>query len=69
MNTKKLRRKHLEETLRRFISGEIDYDIHKNLEEDEEDGTDSYPDLAKTFMILYHNVVVEDENKRAKKRK
>lgn len=63
--TKELKRKYVEEALRQFISDEIDYDIHKNLEHDEEDGTDSYPELAKTFMILYHNIVVtHEDNKR-----
>lgn len=36
----------LEQFLRSFIAGEIDYDIHKNYECGEEDGLDTYPELA-----------------------
>lgn len=44
----------LESTLREFVSAEIDYDIHKNLEADEETGDDSYPELTKKFINLYN---------------
>ena len=43
----------VEATLRQFISAHIDYDIHKNFEQDEETGNDFYPELAKHFVRLY----------------
>lgn len=43
----------VEATLREFISGEVDYDIHKQFEHDEETGEDSYPDLAERFIETY----------------
>lgn len=45
--------KKVEATLREFISGEVDYDIHKQFEHDEETGEDSYPDLAERFIEIY----------------
>ncbi|MHA6764741.1 hypothetical protein [Streptacidiphilus sp. PAMC 29251] len=41
---------NVERALRQFIAGEVDYDIHKNFECGEEDGEDSYPDLADAFL-------------------
>jgi hypothetical protein len=37
------------EALKQIIS-DLDYDIHKSLECDEEDGTDRYPALAERFI-------------------
>lgn len=39
----------IEDALRLFIPQHIDYDIHKNLEGDE-DGVDDYPDLAEALF-------------------
>lgn len=43
----------VEKALRRFISVEVDYDLHKQFECDEEDSSDHYPRLAKSFIELY----------------
>lgn len=40
----------VEAALRAFIAS-IDYDLHKQLECDEEDGTDRYPALAANFIV------------------
>jgi len=39
----------VEAAMRAFIAS-IDYDLHKQLECDEEDGTDRYPALAANFI-------------------
>ena len=39
----------LEKQLRAFVS-DLDYDIHKNLECDEETEEDRYPELAENFL-------------------
>lgn len=48
----KLDHAKVEAALRTLI-GDLDYDIHKNLESDEESGEDRYPDLAAEFIGLY----------------
>lgn len=47
--------KKVEASLREFISREVDYDIHKQIENDEETGEDLYPDLAKKFIGIYNS--------------
>jgi hypothetical protein len=42
----------LDWVLRRFIA-ELDYDLLKNLEHNEFDGSDSFPALVKQFITLY----------------
>lgn len=42
----------VEYALRSLISS-IDYDKHKLLEEDEEDGEDKYPELVDDFIHYY----------------
>ena len=42
----------IEETLRSLIA-ELDYDLHKSLECDEETGEDQYPEWADWFMRAY----------------
>lgn len=37
----------------RAVIEELDYDIHKNLECDEEDGEDHYDELVDTFIDKY----------------
>jgi hypothetical protein len=49
----------VERALRSLIS-DLDYDIHKSLESDEETGLDSYPDLTAEFISFYTND--EEEN-------
>lgn len=44
----------VEETLRRFISAEVDYDIHKEFEEE-----DSYPALTEAFIQTFESVTKE----------
>lgn len=48
--------KRVEEALRAFIADEVDYDIHKSFESDEETGLDSYPDLAEAFINYYESI-------------
>jgi hypothetical protein len=38
--------------LKQVIS-DLDYDLHKNLEEDEETGNDGYPELLEEFLEAY----------------
>lgn len=42
-----------EVALREFIAREVDYDIHKNFECDEETGDDVYPELTYRFIEIY----------------
>ena len=44
----------VEATLRDFIS-ELDYDLHKSLERDEETGEDTYHQQAALFLEIYFN--------------
>ncbi|MEQ4566216.1 hypothetical protein [Paenarthrobacter sp. CAP02] len=37
----------------RLLISDIDYDTHKSLENDEETGEDSYPELVQDFIISY----------------
>ena len=46
----------VEEALRRLIA-DVDYDTHKYLECDEDEGLDHYPDLAKKFQRLYQDAL------------
>lgn len=46
----------VEETLRRFISAEVDYDIHKEFEEE-----DSYPVLARAFIQAFDLAATQAE--------
>lgn len=48
----KLDHAKVEAALRTLI-GDLDYDLHKHLQEDEESGVDRYPDLAAEFIGLY----------------
>ena len=38
----------------RLIISDLDYDLHKNLESDEETGTDVYPAIASAFIRHYN---------------
>lgn len=49
----------VEEALRQFVSREVDYDIHKQFECDEEDGSDRYPELAGEFVRLYNKAAAK----------
>ena len=44
--------KAVETALRDLIS-DLDYDLHKQLESDEETGEDAYPPLADAFRYFY----------------
>lgn len=46
----------VEEALRRLIAG-VDYDAHKYLECDEDEGLDHYPDLAQDFARYYQDAL------------
>lgn len=47
----------LDATLRRFIA-DVDYDIHKNYENDEETGEDTYDQVAEAFMLAHDGAVI-----------
>lgn len=38
----------------RLIISDLDYDLHKNLENDEETGVDVYPAIASVFIRHYN---------------
>lgn len=46
----KLDRARLEETLRALMAADVDYDIHKGYERDEETGEDTYHELVDAFL-------------------
>ena len=46
----------VEEALRHLIA-DVDYDTHKYLECDEDEGRDHYPDLAKDFARYYQDAL------------
>ena len=48
----------VEAALRKFIA-DVDYDIHKAYESDEETGEDTYDELAETFIHYFQQA--EDE--------
>jgi hypothetical protein len=43
----------VEKALRELISRDVDYDTHKYLECDEDEGKDHYPELADSFIDYY----------------
>lgn len=49
----------LEAALRRFIALDVDYDFHKNYECGEEDGEDTYPELAEALAEHLENAARE----------
>jgi hypothetical protein len=47
------------ESALRSIVADLDYDLHKQVEEDEETGEDHYPALAREFIRLYERPAAE----------
>lgn len=45
------------ETALREVINDLDYDLHKNIECDEETGDDTYPDIANNFIRAYKEAV------------
>lgn len=43
-------RARLEKTLRSFMAADVDYDLHKSYERDEETGEDTYHELVDAFL-------------------
>ena len=46
----------VEHALRSMLA-DLDYDLHKYTECGEEDGTNHYPELTRTFILDYNSIV------------
>jgi hypothetical protein len=53
--------KRVDKALRELIS-RVDYDTHKYLECDEDDGADRYPELVEDFIGYYEAAEEGDDN-------